>query len=220
LDLFASFKGYRVIPYGALTLAAALPFAILPAHSLGVVAATHPAVKVHLMSRSTALHGRPIYSRKQTVILTRIRQQTRTSRTSARTPQGRTISKLTAAKKAKEKAVAAKPLQPQNYFEKMVSREVAPGVVHKYFRGPLSINLLDVDMAKAPVKVQPYLFGSAFNNVDDVAEHAKQAKAIAAINANYFKRKGIPLCVDGHHARRRSEDRPGQLRRRFDKQQS
>ncbi|MGL1558192.1 hypothetical protein ACSTIJ_23580, partial [Vibrio parahaemolyticus] len=65
--------------------------------------------------------------------------------------------------------------------------------VHKFFRGPLSIHLIDVDMNVAPVKVQPTLAGDQFNQLKDVAAHARDINAIAAINSNYFKSNGTPL---------------------------
>jgi len=103
--------------------------------------------------------------------------------------------------KAKPKPkLPSRPLQPQAFSDKMSSQELAPGVVHKYFRGPLSINLIDIDMLRAPVKVQPSLAGNCFDRLKDVAEHARQTKAIAAVNANYFKKNGTPLgtlIIDG-----------------------
>jgi exopolysaccharide biosynthesis protein len=99
-----------------------------------------------------------------------------------------------------EKQVAEKPLQPQAYISMLSSESLAPGVVHKFYRGGLNINLVDVDMEHAPVKVQPSLAGEAFNHLKDVADHARDNKAIAAINANYFKRDGTPLgtlIIDG-----------------------
>jgi hypothetical protein len=55
-------------------------------------------------------------------------------------------------------------------------------------------------MDQAPVKVQPYMAGESFDRLKDVADHAKECKALAAINANYFKKDGTPLgtlIVDG-----------------------
>ena len=75
----------------------------------------------------------------------------------------------------------------------MTSETLAPGVVHRFCRGPLSIHVLDIDMKRAPVKVQPNLAGESFDRLKDVAAHARESKAIAAINANYFKTNGTPL---------------------------
>jgi uncharacterized protein YigE (DUF2233 family) len=104
--------------------------------------------------------------------------------------------KLAAAKRS----VSAKAIPPQNSTDDLVSQQVAPGVVHRYCRTPLNIHILDIDMARAPVKVQPYLAGEQFDRLRDVVDHARECKAIAAINANYFKKDGTPLgtlIIDG-----------------------
>ncbi len=122
------------------------------------------------------------------------------TRASSRTPQRKTTAKVTAKakqiaakKKGVAKAVAAKPIQPQRFTDSMSSETLAPGVVHRFVRGPLSIHLLDIDMKTAPVKVQPNLAGDSFDRLKDVAAHARESNAIAAINANYFKSNGTPL---------------------------
>ena len=99
-----------------------------------------------------------------------------------------------------EVAVATKAIPPQNFIGNLQSETIAPGVVHKFVRGPLSINIIDVDMERAPVKVQPYMAGATFDQLKDVADHARESNALAAINANYFKKDGTPLgtlIVDG-----------------------
>ncbi len=99
-----------------------------------------------------------------------------------------------------EVTVAAKAIPPQNFIGNLQCETIAPGVVHKFVRGPLSINIIDVDMERAPVKVQPYMAGATFDRLKDVADHARESKALAAINANYFKKDGTPLgtlIVDG-----------------------
>ena len=70
---------------------------------------------------------------------------------------------------------------------------VAPGVVHKVYRGNPFVNVLDVDLSQANLHVQPLLAGESFNKLDDVSDQARKAQAIAAVNANYFKRDGTPL---------------------------
>ncbi|HEY9733428.1 MAG TPA: phosphodiester glycosidase family protein [Drouetiella sp.] len=98
---------------------------------------------------------------------------------------------------AARKKVVAKPvnraIQPQKFADSMSSETLAPGVIHRFVRGPLAIHLLDIDMNTAPVKVQPTLAGDSFNQLKDVAAHARENNAIAAINANYFKTNGTPL---------------------------
>ncbi len=103
------------------------------------------------------------------------------------------LAKLQAAKLAQARKLAARPIPPQNFADQLVSSVVAPGVVHRYCRRPLNIHILDIDMATAPIKVQPYLAGGTFDRLSDVADHARECNAIAAINANYFKKNGTPL---------------------------
>jgi uncharacterized protein YigE (DUF2233 family) len=77
---------------------------------------------------------------------------------------------------------------------------LAPGVVHKIHRGPMYINVLDIDLAKANVTVKPILAGESFNTLDEVKDQAQKVHAIAAVNGNYFKRDGTPLgtlIIDG-----------------------
>jgi uncharacterized protein YigE (DUF2233 family) len=110
------------------------------------------------------------------------------------------MAKAEAAKRAAQKRLAARPIPPQQFADDLVDSTIAPGVVHRYCRSPLNIHVIDIDMAKAPVKVQPYLAGEQFDRLADVAVHARESKAIAAINANYFKKNGTPLgtlIIDG-----------------------
>lgn len=95
------------------------------------------------------------------------------------------------------RAVAAHPrakaIPPQNLLDRMSSHTLAPGVVHKFVRSPLTINLVDVDMSRSSVKVRAVLAGDSFNRLKDVEDHARETRAIAAVNANYFKSDGTPL---------------------------
>ncbi|HEY9787175.1 MAG TPA: phosphodiester glycosidase family protein [Candidatus Obscuribacterales bacterium] len=103
------------------------------------------------------------------------------------------------AKKA-AKARPAKAIPPQTLTGKLNVHTLAPGVVHKFYRGALTINVLDVDLVNAPVKVRPVLAGDDFRHLKDVTDHAKESRAIAAVNANYFKFNGTPLgtlIIDG-----------------------
>lgn len=93
---------------------------------------------------------------------------------------------------AHPKARAA-AIPPQNLLDKMSSHTLAPGVVHKFVRSPLTINLVDVDMGRSSVKVRAVLAGDSFNRLKDVEDHARETRAIAAVNANYFKSDGTPL---------------------------
>jgi uncharacterized protein YigE (DUF2233 family) len=155
-----------------------------------------PAVRVHVPTHSIPV-TRVWSVRKRPAVVTRQRE---TASTQTHGKKTRTAVAVKADAVKKKPVVAAKPLAPQSFSDKMVDKELAPGVVHRYFRGPLTINLIDIDMLRAPVKVQPYLAGDSFNHVKDVADHAKATNALAAINANYFKRSGVPLgtlIIDG-----------------------
>jgi uncharacterized protein YigE (DUF2233 family) len=79
-------------------------------------------------------------------------------------------------------------------------KDLAPGVTYKVYAGHPRINVVDVDMSKSPVKMRPVTAAYTFSQLKDVREHARDSGAIAAINANYFKREGVPLgtlMVDG-----------------------
>ncbi|HEY9778162.1 MAG TPA: phosphodiester glycosidase family protein [Planktothrix sp.] len=173
--------------------ATTVPFFSTPADALGVgVIPAHAPVRVHVAPHAFAATS----NRRHPNVSHRIETAApiKHHKTTARTAPKKT-------KAVKAPAAPAKPLQPQSFTGKMEEKEVAPGVVHKFFRGPLSINVLDIDMQKAPVKVQPALASnSAFNQLKDVADVAKENHALAAINANYFKKDGTPLgtlIIDG-----------------------
>ncbi|MBU6453366.1 MAG: phosphodiester glycosidase family protein [Cyanobacteria bacterium REEB67] len=79
-------------------------------------------------------------------------------------------------------------------------KELAPGVSYVVYNGHPRINMVDIDMSKSPMKVRALTASYSFNHLKDVREHARDSGAIAAINANYFKRDGVPLgtlMVDG-----------------------
>lgn len=104
------------------------------------------------------------------------------------------------AARAVKKPVAARAIPPQKYTEDMADQVVAPGVVHKYYRGALNVHVLDIDLKSAPVRVRPILAGDTFNRLKDVTDHARDTHALAAVNANYFKTNGTPLgtlIIDG-----------------------
>src|SRR5262249_16137730 len=62
-----------------------------------------------------------------------------------------------------------------------------------FYNGPLSINLVDIDMVNAKVEVRPVLAGDSFPGLADVKNQVGGMRALAAINANYFKKDGTPL---------------------------
>ncbi len=89
---------------------------------------------------------------------------------------------------------------PQELIGRMAERTIAPGVVHKVYRGSPYINLLDVDTKHANLHVKPIMAGESFDRLDEVKDQAQRVRALAAINANYFKKDGTPLgtlLVDG-----------------------
>lgn len=103
----------------------------------------------------------------------------------------------------KKKAPAARPAvarKPQEYLEEMAERTLAPGVVHKVYRGGLYINMIDIDLAASDFEVRPVMAGEHFDRLDEVKDQAQKVQALAAVNANYFKRDGVPLgtlVIDG-----------------------
>lgn len=126
-----------------------------------------------------------------------------TNRTPAKSAQKAKL-KSSAKKKTNRKAAAKKEsvpaVAPQDLVGKLSSRTLAPGVVYKYYHGALNVNVIDVDMVTAPVQIRPVLAGSTFSHLADVKNHARQCRAIAAVNANYFKKDGTPLgtlVIDG-----------------------
>lgn len=171
---------------------------------------THAApLSVHLNSVVKVSHGsshRPVYGKvghrpayaASYAIAHSAKDRAKLAKALKNRKNGRMAGK--AAQWQAESTVAEKAIQPQNFISALQSETLAPGVVHKSVRGPLSINVIDVDMEKAPVKVQPYMAGETFDRLKDVADHARESRALAAINANYFKKDGTPLgtlIVDG-----------------------
>lgn len=76
---------------------------------------------------------------------------------------------------------------------KLAEKTLAPGVTYKYHRGGLNVNVVDIDMINAQVEVRPVLAGEQFNQLAEVKSHAQRINALAAVNANYFKKDGTPL---------------------------
>jgi uncharacterized protein YigE (DUF2233 family) len=91
------------------------------------------------------------------------------------------------------KHVAAKAIPPQLYLEKLNQLTLKPGVVHKFCKGGLNVNVVEVDMKRADVKVRPFLASETFDKLKNVEQHAKESGALVAVNANYFKKDGTPL---------------------------
>lgn len=100
--------------------------------------------------------------------------------------------RLSAKGKGRAARKPAKPLpSPVSLIPLLKSQVTAPGVVYKRYRGALNINVIDADLVQDTLQVRPLL--SCFSCLTDVRQHARQSNAIAAINANYFKKDGTPL---------------------------
>jgi len=96
--------------------------------------------------------------------------------------------------RAKKARRPAKPVPlPQSLIPLLSSKTMAPGVVYKRYHGALSINVIDADLLQGQLQARPVLAGSSFNMLSEVKHHARQSNAIAAVNANYFKKDGTPL---------------------------
>jgi len=174
----------------------------MSAQSMGIMAAhsfpPHIGYSKHPVSKAAALHK----TAPPQVNHTSHCSHSVTAHDTKKAVATRAGRKKVAARKlaAKTLVAAAKPIDPQGFTDSLSQETLAPGVVHKFVRGALSINVLDVDMKNAPIKVQPNLAGESFDRLKDVADHARECNAIAAINANYFKTNGTPLgtlIIDG-----------------------
>lgn len=74
------------------------------------------------------------------------------------------------------------------------SSSVAPGVLHRSYLGALRVNVIDVDMVHAPVCVRPVLASDCSSRgLCEVKNQVRDRRAVAAVNANYFKKDGTPL---------------------------
>lgn len=88
---------------------------------------------------------------------------------------------------------AVRAIPPQLYLEKLNQLTIRPGVVHKFCKGGLNVNVVEVDMKSADVKIRPYMASETFDKLKNVEQHAKESGALVAVNANYFKKDGTPL---------------------------
>lgn len=175
-------------------------FGITPAQSIGLVSGhgIHPVAVPHVRTVRRPSLSRSFRSNAPARATYRVRggkAAIKSARASAR--QGRMRGRRAVVAK---RAAAPHAISPQTLADKMASRTIAPGVVHKFYRGALTINVLDVDMVNSDVKVRPMLAGNDFHHLKDVTDHARESRAIAAVNANYFKSNGTPLgtlIIDG-----------------------
>lgn len=89
-------------------------------------------------------------------------------------------------------------------LEKLISNlqstTIAPGVIYKKCRGGLRVNALDIDIVQAPVFIKPLVAPAGSTRLQTINSFASANHALAAINANYFKKDGTPLgtlVIDG-----------------------
>lgn len=156
------------------------------AHSLGVVIA-HPIKPphAHLISGKSKRSGSLNY--------TEVHLRQGSGAGSPRSRRHANASANARQKNKKSKIARTAIYYPQDYTASLKATTIVPGVVYKHFKGPLTMNLLDIDMAHAAVKIRPILAGEAFDSLQNISQHAKSSHALAAINANYFKKNGTPL---------------------------
>jgi uncharacterized protein YigE (DUF2233 family) len=107
--------------------------------------------------------------------------------------RGKKKGKDSASRTAKARKAAGPPRLPQEDIGSLSQETLVPGLVHKCHRGPLNINILDVDLSNPDLEVKPVLAGESLNVLDEVRDQAHKVNALAAVNANYFKKDGTPL---------------------------
>lgn len=91
------------------------------------------------------------------------------------------------------KKAAPKPIKPQLYIPHLNKLTLKPGLVFRYYRGSLVINVAEVDMRRNNLAVRPYLASQNFDRLKTVKQHASESGALVTVNANYFKKDGTPL---------------------------
>jgi len=101
------------------------------------------------------------------------------------------------------KSVSNRPI-PADYFQQFVtklqSKQILPGVIYRKGCGAVRLNVLDIDIARAPVLIKPIIAPEGAPRLQTVNEHASATHALAAVNANYFKKTGVALgtlVIDG-----------------------
>jgi hypothetical protein len=96
-------------------------------------------------------------------------------------------------KRKRHIAAVPKPIPPQEFISRLSSQVIDPQVTYRHYNGALNINVIDANLASGEVSARPVLASNTFNHLEGVKMEAAQSKAIAAVNANYFKRNGTPL---------------------------
>jgi hypothetical protein len=98
-----------------------------------------------------------------------------------------------AAKHKRHIAAAPKPIPPQKFITSLSQQTLTPGVIYRHYNGALNINVIDADLASGKVLARPVLASNNFSHLTQVKNDAVRSGAIAAVNANYFKKNGTPL---------------------------
>ncbi len=77
-------------------------------------------------------------------------------------------------------------------YEYHASAKVAPGVIHQHIyrmtsRGPLSINVLDIDPKNPEINIEPVLASNTLHGTARVSQMVDRYDAVAGINGAFFK---------------------------------
>lgn len=166
-----------------------------PANAVGAVlvpAAPHTTGSLHrtgsLSSYRRAVWYRAHPSARRAALRAVYRKSAgRTSKYGKRLAQLKRRHRILAAKPA------PKPIPPQRFFNLLASKVLTSEVTYKRYSGPLTINIIDANLASGGVSARPVLASSSFNYLAQVKNEATRSRAIAAVNANYFKSNGTPL---------------------------
>lgn len=179
---------------GRLLLLPSLSLALLGGFAVETSEAAMMGAHSHQFAKSyRTLKSRPA-NKPQITKLNRSASKGTRATAAKKDPHTSKFGKKTAQKAARPaKPAAPKAIPPQLYLEKLNQLTIRPGVVHKFVKGALNVNVVEVDMKKADVKVRPYLASETFDKLKNVEQHAKESGAIVAVNANYFKTDGTPL---------------------------
>lgn len=158
-------------------LQVAFVFSGTPAAAIPVLAPIPPPIKA---TQSTLTKPQPINPRK-------IQQPT------APTTPAKNHLPLTISENKKQPVTADQPKSLHKRLSGLSVRQLTPGLVYRNSRGKQLINVLDLDLSAAHLQVVPVLASNTFDRLEQVKQQAQKVKALAAINANYFKLDGTPL---------------------------
>jgi exopolysaccharide biosynthesis protein len=164
-------------------LQVAFVFLGAPAFALPVVTPVPPLLKTQsLVTRLPAQKPRATEPEKKKEQPAPAAVSARNSSTTLTTSTHHERKPASARKKAKHKTIC-----------ESASQRLASGLTYKSINGKQLINVLDLDLSTANLQVVPVLAGNKFDRLEQVGQQARKVKALAAINANYFKADGTPL---------------------------